>query len=176
MAALFGPLPHIHLNCLSHPPNSIGVLLKRVFFFAEPKKEKTDQSNGTLSPSVEQPLPGAVPCSTALPVPGGGELKPERPSSLGPGKLTRRLLCYHSEHCKSKKYTRSIWTVFLVVVRSRRPWDIPRAFSTLHDFLDVRIIHWPRPRPSCPCDLTVYKHFYFYLHALAFQKKTTNYF
>jgi hypothetical protein len=27
--------------------------------------------------------------------------KPERPSSLAPGKLTRRLLCYHSEHCMS---------------------------------------------------------------------------
>lgn len=30
---------------------------------------------------------------------GAGKL--ERPSSLGPGKLTRRLLCYHSEHCMS---------------------------------------------------------------------------
>ncbi|GLV41906.1 uncharacterized protein CBL_00368 [Carabus blaptoides fortunei] len=68
---------------------------------SEPKKEKTDQSNGTLSPSVEQPLPGTILCSTALSVPGNGEAclnKPERPSSLGPGKLTRRLLCYHSEH------------------------------------------------------------------------------
>jgi len=27
--------------------------------------------------------------------------KPERPSTLAPGKLTRRLLCYHSEHCMS---------------------------------------------------------------------------
>ena len=49
-----------------------------------------------------------------LPSPGGGGGgdtssasavgmgKPERPSSLGgPGKLTRRLLCYHSEHCMS---------------------------------------------------------------------------
>lgn len=27
--------------------------------------------------------------------------KPERPSSLGPGKLTRRLLCYHNDHCMS---------------------------------------------------------------------------
>lgn len=79
------------------------LLIYVVCLFTEPKKEKTDQSNGTLSPSVEQPLPGAVPCSTALPVSGGGgggDHKPERPSSLGPGKLTRRLLCYHSEHCK----------------------------------------------------------------------------
>jgi len=30
-----------------------------------------------------------------------GVVKPERPSSLAPGKLTRRLLCYHSEHCMS---------------------------------------------------------------------------
>lgn len=30
-----------------------------------------------------------------------GAGKPERPSSLAPGKLTRRLLCYHSDHCMS---------------------------------------------------------------------------
>lgn len=30
-----------------------------------------------------------------------GAGKPERPSTLAPGKLTRRLLCYHSEHCMS---------------------------------------------------------------------------
>ncbi|XP_069703922.1 phosphatase and actin regulator 2 isoform X12 [Periplaneta americana] len=77
----------------------------------EPKKDKTDQANGSISPSSEPPG------GPTLPSPGGGGGgggvgdassavavgvgKPERPSSLGPGKLTRRLLCYHSEHCMS---------------------------------------------------------------------------
>nr|CAD7265763.1 unnamed protein product [Timema shepardi] len=60
---------------------------------AEPKKDKTDQqANGSISPSGDSP---------ALPPPDATSNKPERPSSLGPGKLTRRLLCYHSEHCMS---------------------------------------------------------------------------
>nr|CAD7397572.1 unnamed protein product [Timema cristinae] len=59
----------------------------------EPKKDKTDQqANGSISPSGDSP---------ALPPPDATSNKPERPSSLGPGKLTRRLLCYHSEHCMS---------------------------------------------------------------------------
>ncbi|XP_063222049.1 phosphatase and actin regulator 1 isoform X4 [Bacillus rossius redtenbacheri] len=64
----------------------------------EPKKDKTEQANGSVSPSGEPP-------GGSLPPPGGGppapEPRPERPSSLGPGKLTRRLLCYHSDHCMS---------------------------------------------------------------------------
>jgi phosphatase and actin regulator 4 len=82
-------------------------LWKHSWFFPEPKKDKTDQSNGSISPSSEPPV------GPTLPSPGGGGAgdpssamavgagKLERPSSLGPGKLTRRLLCYHSEHCMS---------------------------------------------------------------------------
>lgn len=71
--------------------------------FLEPKKDKTEQANGSISPSSDPPegpalsSPGGDPSSAA----GVGVSKPERPSSLGPGKLTRRLLCYHSEHCMS---------------------------------------------------------------------------
>lgn len=72
----------------------------------EPKKEKTEQSaNGALSPSGEIPNPGfaisgVVPVSNALST--GDQQKPNRPSSLGAsGKITRRLLCYHSDHCMS---------------------------------------------------------------------------
>ena len=78
--------------------------------FSEPKKDKADQANGSVSPSSEPPggptllSPGggggggaADPGSAAA----VGVGKPERPSSLAPGKLTRRLLCYHSEHCMS---------------------------------------------------------------------------
>lgn len=74
--------------------------------FSEPKKDKTDQANGSISPSSDSP--GGPTLSS--PGGGGGDpgsaaavgvSKPERPSSLGPGKLTRRLLCYHSEHCMS---------------------------------------------------------------------------
>lgn len=64
----------------------------------EPKKDKTDGAahNGALSPNgethshVTQP-PGMENVGMA-----SGKL--ERPSTLGHGKLTRRLLCYHSEH------------------------------------------------------------------------------
>ncbi|CAG9833979.1 unnamed protein product [Diabrotica balteata] len=62
---------------------------------SEPKKEKTDGAahNGALSPNGETPLHVTQP-------PGMENIgsKPERPSTLGHGKLTRRLLCYHSEH------------------------------------------------------------------------------
>lgn len=63
----------------------------------EPKKDKTDGTaqNGALSPSGDMPSPVLHP-------PGMDSTtgKPERPNSLGPGNFTRRLLCYHSEHCK----------------------------------------------------------------------------
>ncbi|XP_031339396.1 phosphatase and actin regulator 2-like isoform X1 [Photinus pyralis] len=64
----------------------------------EPKKDKTDGAkthNGAVSPNGEPP-PTTMYSSGC-----GGEPTPakiERPNSLGPGKLTRRLLCYHSEH------------------------------------------------------------------------------
>ncbi|XP_044734030.1 phosphatase and actin regulator 4 isoform X2 [Chrysoperla carnea] len=67
----------------------------------EPKKDKTDQSaNGAVSPSTEHSSssmgclrgPGNDANS------GAPSNKPERPSTLGPGKITRRLLCYHNEH------------------------------------------------------------------------------
>lgn len=74
----------------------------------EPRKEKTDVNatgNGTLSPNNEQQCQG-----TLLPPPGGGgggghcesSMKPERPNSLGPNKLSRRIICYHGDHCKFK--------------------------------------------------------------------------
>ncbi|CAH2007807.1 unnamed protein product [Acanthoscelides obtectus] len=68
--------------------------------FKEPKKDKTDGSSqnggggGALSPNREttQGIENSAMVATIG--------KPERPSSLGHGhgKLTRRLLCYHSEH------------------------------------------------------------------------------
>ncbi|KAJ8940477.1 hypothetical protein NQ318_010810 [Aromia moschata] len=68
-----------------------------IFFISEPKKEKTDGAaqNGALSPNGETPSHVTQPPGMET-TPSG---KPERPSSLGHGKqLTRRLLCYHSEH------------------------------------------------------------------------------
>lgn len=67
------------------------------FFFTEPKKDKTEgaSQNGAVSPSTETPSHISQP-----PGPGDGIGKLERPNTLAPGKLTRRLLCYHSEHCK----------------------------------------------------------------------------
>uniref|UniRef100_A0A1B6CKY1 Phosphatase and actin regulator n=1 Tax=Clastoptera arizonana TaxID=38151 RepID=A0A1B6CKY1_9HEMI len=64
------------------------------------KKDKTDSSlqqvnGGCISPSGESP---PVP---SLGPPSQENIKPERPSSLGPGKLTRRLLCYHNDHYSS---------------------------------------------------------------------------
>ncbi|KAF5273816.1 hypothetical protein FQA39_LY00931 [Lamprigera yunnana] len=62
----------------------------------EPKKDKTEGAtthNGAISPNGEPPPMYSPSC--------GGEPTPakiERPNSLGPGKLTRRLLCYHGEH------------------------------------------------------------------------------
>lgn len=68
---------------------------------AEPKKEKTDGAaqNGALSPNGDPPQHVGQPPGVMEATPPA--VKPERPSSLGHGKqLTKRLLCYHSEHCK----------------------------------------------------------------------------
>ncbi|XP_039292614.1 phosphatase and actin regulator 4 isoform X2 [Nilaparvata lugens] len=78
----------------------------------ELRKEKPEaSSSSTSSPSSHQhnhqSNGGCVPASGGdggrppTPSGGGGDgqgARPERPSSLGPGKLTRRLLCYHGEH------------------------------------------------------------------------------
>lgn len=66
-----------------------------LLFVAEPKKDKTDQANGSVSVSADSGGQAQVPSATEA------QPKPERPSSLGPGKLTRRLLCYHNDHCMS---------------------------------------------------------------------------
>lgn len=71
-----------------------------LLFFAEPRKEKTDVSsggNGALSPSSEQSCQGS-----GQPPPGGGNQTPklERPNSLGQNKISRRIICYHGDHCK----------------------------------------------------------------------------
>ncbi|XP_015838579.2 phosphatase and actin regulator 4-B isoform X3 [Tribolium castaneum] len=60
--------------------------------FKEPKKEKTDGAahNGAVSPNGDTP--------SQVTQPGSEVGKPERPNTLGHGRLTRRLLCYHSEH------------------------------------------------------------------------------
>lgn len=67
------------------------------FCVLEPKKDKTEgaSQNGAVSPSTETPSHVSQP-----PGPGDSIGKLERPNTLAPGKLTRRLLCYHSEHCK----------------------------------------------------------------------------
>lgn len=88
------------------------------FFFLlpvlpEPRKEKTDVScsggggvnggNNALSPNNEQG------CQGALMQQGSGGLnnhhlstpKLERPNSLGgSNKISRRIVCYHGDHCK----------------------------------------------------------------------------
>ncbi|XP_050313227.1 phosphatase and actin regulator 1 isoform X3 [Anthonomus grandis grandis] len=65
----------------------------------EPKKDKTDGSNaqnGAMSPNGDGHLQVTQPGNHQQ---GGDDgRKPERPNTLGHGKLTRRLLCYHSEH------------------------------------------------------------------------------
>lgn len=89
--------------------------------FAEPKKEKTDGAaaqNGALSPNGETPSHVTQP--PGMDTPSG---KPERPSSLGHGKLTRRLLCYHSEHCK-----------FIRKKRRSLAYNLIKTSSLLMDF------------------------------------------
>lgn len=78
----------------------IDLILISLIIVAEPKKDKTDGSNnaqnGAMSPNGEGPLHLSQPTNQS----GDDPRKPERPSSLGHGKLTRRLLCYHSEQCE----------------------------------------------------------------------------
>lgn len=76
-----------------------------LFFVTEPKKEKTDggaSQNGALSPNGDNNHPSHITQPQGMGMEGASAAgcKPERPSTLGHGKLTRRLLCYHSEHCK----------------------------------------------------------------------------
>ncbi|EEB19145.1 phosphatase and actin regulator, putative [Pediculus humanus corporis] len=69
---------------------------KKKINLSEPKKDKTDQANGSVSINPDEGGgQDQVPSVTEA------QPKPERPSSLGPGKLTRRLLCYHNDHCMS---------------------------------------------------------------------------
>lgn len=80
-----------------------NVFLIKTFFsvLTEPRKEKTDANAGgnALSPSIEQQCSGPLP-------PGNGNSgngdnnKPERPNSLGPTKLSRRIIFCHGDHCK----------------------------------------------------------------------------
>ncbi|XP_055380678.1 phosphatase and actin regulator 4 isoform X2 [Condylostylus longicornis] len=75
-------------------------------FNNEPRKDKTDApigGNGTISSNNEQSCQGSM-----LPSPGGGSgnahnqdtttlsSKIERPNSLGPNKISRRVTCYHN--------------------------------------------------------------------------------
>ncbi|XP_049943203.1 phosphatase and actin regulator 2-like [Schistocerca serialis cubense] len=102
----------------------------------EPRKEKTEQVNGSLSLPAAAPVAShgegapAAPTASSSAAPGlqsqqqaaaasapppqqaDAGARPERPSSLGPGagagagqgpgRLTRRLLCYHADHCASR--------------------------------------------------------------------------
>lgn len=92
-----------------HPilPTSAPLSLPFVLPPLELKKEKTDAASSSPQQQANggcvSPSGGDVP-----PSPPQGPLdhhKPERPSSLGtgpgPGKLTRRLLCYHNEQYSS---------------------------------------------------------------------------
>lgn len=88
---------------------------------AEPKKDKAEPSNGHgggAGDCASTSAPGGGDATSSGAAGAGassgqaGAAKPERPSSLGtplpglagpgpvpgPGRLTRRLLCYHSEH------------------------------------------------------------------------------
>lgn len=65
-------------------------------FYTELKKDKCELgvNGGCVSPNGGEPPPAP----SLGPPP---DTRIERPSSLGPGKLTRRLLCYHNDHCNS---------------------------------------------------------------------------
>lgn len=97
-----------------------------LFLFTEPRKEKTDVScsgggggvnggNNALSPNNEQG------CQGGLMQQGSGGLnnhhlstpKLERPNSLGgSNKISRRIVCYHGDHCKYIRTLRIItWIV-----------------------------------------------------------------
>lgn len=83
----------------------------------EPRKEKTDSSNsnnGALSPQELQQqqqqqqanMHGGHHNMMMAPNDGrGGDgtpiMKPERPNSLGPNKLSKRINFYHSDNCKN---------------------------------------------------------------------------
>uniref|UniRef100_A0A1B0CC50 Putative phosphatase and actin regulator 4 n=1 Tax=Lutzomyia longipalpis TaxID=7200 RepID=A0A1B0CC50_LUTLO len=68
----------------------------------EPRKEKTDVNaggNSALSPSIEQPCSGPLPPGGNGNSGGNGDNnKPERPNSLGPTKLSRRIVFCHGDH------------------------------------------------------------------------------
>ncbi|GAB0090358.1 phosphatase and actin regulator 4 [Sergentomyia squamirostris] len=68
----------------------------------EPRKEKTDGNagNSALSPSIEQPCSGPQPPGGCGGNNGsnGDNNKPERPNSLGPTKLSRRIIFCHGDH------------------------------------------------------------------------------
>lgn len=86
-----------YITTTTTTPNFQYFIIFLMIFFAEPKKDKTEgaSQNGAVSPSAETPSHMGQP-----PGHGDGIGKLERPNTLAPGKLTRRLLCYHSEHCK----------------------------------------------------------------------------
>lgn len=80
------------------------IILFFVFIIAEPRKEKTDSSNGGNQNGVLSPQEQATLHNMQQYGDGGrGEpisiLKPERPNSLGP-KLSKRINFYHSDNCK----------------------------------------------------------------------------
>ncbi|XP_055687545.1 phosphatase and actin regulator 4 isoform X3 [Lutzomyia longipalpis] len=73
----------------------------------EPRKEKTDVNaggNSALSPSIEQPCSGPLPPGGNGNSGGNGDNnKPERPNSLGPTKLSRRIVFCHGDHYRDQQ-------------------------------------------------------------------------
>ncbi|XP_021699142.1 phosphatase and actin regulator 4 isoform X3 [Aedes aegypti] len=66
----------------------------------EPRKEKTDVQSSANGSCVEHPSGGPATIDGSLqqaPLPPLVQPKPERPNTLGPAKLTRRVLCYHTD-------------------------------------------------------------------------------
>ncbi|KAF5273815.1 hypothetical protein FQA39_LY00930 [Lamprigera yunnana] len=95
--SVHSPLQHALLQQqLLQNPQFVQANANANSHISEPKKDKTEGAtthNGAISPNGEPPPMYSPSC--------GGEPTPakiERPNSLGPGKLTRRLLCYHGEH------------------------------------------------------------------------------
>jgi hypothetical protein len=76
-----------------------------ISIYIEPRKEKTDSSNGNnnnaLSPQEQQANMHMMMSSGGhnMDVQGALMLKPERPNSLGP-KITKRINFYHGDNCK----------------------------------------------------------------------------
>lgn len=85
----------VQKGILIESPTSIGNDFKP----DKTEMQSVQQTNGAcLSPIGEPPpAPSLVPPSVAV-----DNCRPERPSSLGPGKLTRRLLCYHNDNTASR--------------------------------------------------------------------------